>query len=134
MNELNTLVNEVVAENTNKATMGTSPAEEAKAGTLPSQTVTSGSHNPMEKVYQTRYPLLAIVPGSMIQEKDHPVYKNKVRVDVVCGVSFDGGPKCTEVVHRATSDLHTFLGCESCKKVVRKLNKAKNALAALAAK
>ena len=72
-----------------------------------------------EKVLRAKYSRLNIIPGSLIQEPNHPVYGNKRRVKVVCGCN-----GCTEVVERATSDLHTFIGCEVCKKEVRKANKA----------
>jgi hypothetical protein len=78
-----------------------------------------------EKLVALKYPHLTIVEGSMVQEKDHPTYKNKRRVTVRC--------ECGVLVERATSDLHTFIGCEACKKSVRKLNKAAKKLAEIEA-
>jgi hypothetical protein len=78
-----------------------------------------------EKLIALKYPHLAIVEGSMVQEAAHPVYKNKRRVTVKC--------ECGELVERATSDLHTFIGCEACKKSVRKMNKAAKKLAEIEA-
>lgn len=131
---LNSLVESVVAEQ--GQTVNETEKAAATAGTLPSQTVTTGTHSPMETVYQTKYKHLVIVPGSLVQDVTgaHPTYKNKVRVKVVCNAQLGDGPRCTEVVERATSDLHTFLGCETCKKVIRKLNKATKALAEIGRK
>lgn len=70
-----------------------------------------------ERLVVLKYPHLQVKPGSMVQELAHPVYGNKRRVTLVC--------ECGVEVERATSDLHTFLGCEVCKKAIRK----KNALA-----
>jgi len=67
-----------------------------------------------ERLVRLKYPNLNIVEGSMTQELAHPVYGNKRRVQVTC--------TCGCVVERATSDLHTFLGCEACKKTIRKAN------------
>lgn len=67
-----------------------------------------------EKLTKLKYPNLNIKPGSMVQEASHPTYGNKRRVTVVCA--------CGVEVERATSDLHTFLGCEVCKKLIRKTN------------
>lgn len=135
MNAINTLVNEVIAENADKSTMTADERELAAAGALPSQTVAltgAGSHNPMEAVYRKKYPNLEIIPGSMIQEKDHSKFHNKIRVKVKCNCKFGDGPRCEEVVERATSDLFTFMGCESCKKVVRKQKQAEKALLSVA--
>lgn len=67
-----------------------------------------------EAVTRDRYPDLNIVPGSMQQHIDGP-YKQKRTVEVVCA--------CGTHVTRATSDLHTFIGCPVCLKGVRKANK-----------
>lgn len=73
-----------------------------------------------EQLLQTKYSHLNIKPGSLIQEADHPVYGNKRRVIVTCA--------CGCEVERATSDLHTFIGCAECKKVIQKAAKAKKKL------
>ena len=62
-----------------------------------------------------RYSHLDILEGSLIQDENHDYFKNKVRVKLRCG--------CGRIVERATSDLHTFKGCEACLKGIRKATK-----------
>lgn len=78
-----------------------------------------------EQLCRAKYPHLHIVEGSMVQEEAHPTYGSKRRVKLLCS--------CGVEVERATSDLHTFIGCNDCKKEVRKANKASKKLTLLEA-
>lgn len=75
-----------------------------------------------EDAVRAKYPHLTIVEGSLTQEKDHPKFGSKRRVTVVC-------PQCGALCERATSDLHTFTVCATCKAKMPKSGKSKNGLA-----
>lgn len=137
---LNSLVESVVAE---QGTVTATEVTQAEAGTLPSQQV-AAAHAETEKKFAARelvyvnnpkYQHLDFIPGSFAQDttrQGHEKFANKIRMKIRCGCQLDGESEpCQEIVERATSDFHTFMGCADHTKIVKKLRKAEKDLAAL---
>lgn len=142
MNDLNSTLTSLVAS----ATADTDALKAAAAGgELPSQNVTGAGEpkkefSTQELVYvnNPKYQHLDFIPGSFAQDTTragHPYFANKIRMRIRCNCQLEGETgKCTEIVERASSDFHTFMGCTRHTAAMKKIRKAEKAVANLAKK
>lgn len=116
---------EIVNPETNSEPVTEPVTEAPKHANVKALTAIQVEFQLAERLTKAKYSHLNIVPDSLRQELAHPIFGNKRYVQVIC--------QCGCVVDRATSDLHTFKGCQTCKKAASKAEKTGKKLAILEA-